>query len=162
MITKYLSIIGAACFFTFVFISCESHEQKADNPSDSASGESLFSMDTNKHTAIPMPRETAPVLKNETLSDWEKFKMETEKKIVANENKIKEIKSIPNENAQLFRKVSSLEKDNNGLRKQLDDYNLEEKARWEKFKLQMNRDVSDIGNELKDMKSNAKGTAVTK
>ena len=143
------------------FVSCESHEQKAD-VSDSSIVKSILPIDTNSNTLIEAPKKADPIMKNETLSDWEKFKIETEKKIVANENKIKEIKSIPNENAQLFRKVSSLEKDNNDLRKQMDDYNLDEKARWGKFKLKMNQDVTDIGNELSDMKPSTKATSAVK
>lgn len=162
MKTKDFLGIVTVLFSFMVFVSCESHEQKADEESDSTSGKSILANDTSKKQIIQVQKKTEPSVKNESLTDWEKFKIETEKKIVVNENKIKEIKSVPNENVQYFRKVANLEKDNNDLRKQMDDYRTEEKARWEKFKSQMNQDVSDIGKELGEMKVSSKGVAAAK
>ena len=48
----------------------------------------------------------------------------------------------------------SLEKDNNDLRKNMDQYKEEVKVMWENFKTKMNHDVNEIHIELKDIKLN--------
>ena len=88
----------------------------------------------------------------EHLTEWDKFKSETEKKILLNEDLIKEIKGKSNANAKLLKTMVSLEKDNNDLRKNMDQYKEEVKVMWENFKTKMNHDVNEIHIELKDIK----------
>jgi len=142
-----------SCFSAIILISCESHEQKADEVFEHVKEEKMMSKDSaiiNK--ALLPPDKTDPLKKNEYVDEWTKFKMETEKKIVANENLIKEIKTIPNASAKLLKQVTSLEQDNNALRKEMDVYKEEAKLMWENFKTQINHDVNEIGIELKDIK----------
>ncbi|MDP1745763.1 MAG: hypothetical protein Q8L90_09310, partial [Bacteroidota bacterium] len=103
-----------------------------------------------------VPTKVEVVIKNESVDEWKKFKFETEKKILVNENKIKEIKGIPDSNTKLYRQVTTLEKNNNDLRKQMDEYNEEMKVKWESFKVKINHDVKEIGIELQDIQVNNK------
>ena len=79
-----------------------------------------------------------------------------EKKILSNENKINQIKSIPGANAKLLRNVAGLEKDNNDLKRMMDEYNEEIKVKWENFKTKMTHNVNEIDIELKDLAINNK------
>lgn len=153
----FLSSTIISCFSAIILFSCESHEQKADEVFEQVKVERMMSKDTaiiNK--ALQPPEKTDPLKKNEYIDEWTKFKMETERKIVANENLIKEIKTIPNASAKLLKEVTSLEQENNDLRKEMDVYKEEAKVLWENFKTQINHDVNKIGIDLKDIKINNK------
>lgn len=154
MNTKFIT----GCFLVMMLASCQSHEQKADDAFDVVKQDKMLLKDSNMSSKeiIQEPKKIEFVKKSETPDEWTKFKFETEKKILTNEKKIKEIKSIPNANAKLLRKVTNLEKDNNNLRRQMDEYKEEVKVKWENFKVKMNHDVNEIGIELKDMTVNNK------
>ena len=141
-----------------ILVSCASHGQKGDDAFERVKEEKMLPKDSNaiSKEIIEEPKKIEPIKKNETQDEWTKFKIETEKKIISNENKIKAIKIIPNTNAKLLRKVTSLEKDNNDLRRQMDEYKEEVKAKWENFKATMNHDINEIDIELKDMTVNNK------
>jgi hypothetical protein len=96
------------------------------------------------------------VKKIETQDEWTKFKNEVEKKIHLNENKIKEIKGLPNTNAALLRKVTNLEKDNNDLKLRMDEYKEEMKVKWEMFQAAMNHIINEIDIELNTLKTDNK------
>lgn len=160
MITKtnFITLIIAGLFSATILISCESHEQKADDAFELVKEEKMLSSDINIDSPIVIQEsiKTDLVKKNDSPDEWTLFKVETEKKIFSNESKIKEIKGIPNADTKLFRRVASLEKDNNDLRIKMDEYKGEEKARWENFKTMVNHDANEIGIELKDIKINNK------
>jgi len=155
-IKEEITTMFFTCFYLFILVSCESHEQKADDAFDIVKAEKLRIKDTivieNK-----IPETSTKVFSvKEIESDWSKFKNEIEKKIFLNENIIKEIKSNPNVNAKLLKKVTSLEQDNNELRKKMDQYKEEVEVMWENFKTEINHSVNDIGIELKDITVNTK------
>jgi len=141
-----------------ILASCESREQKPDDAFEHVKEEKMISKDTTSVSKeiVDEPIKKEPIKKIENIDEWTKFKMETEKKIVANEKKIKQIKEIPNSNSKLLRKVTGLEQDNNDLRKQMDEYNEEVKLKWENFKMTMNHNVNEIDIELKDLTVNNK------
>lgn len=164
MNTNFTSMIITGCFSAMILVSCESHEQKADDAFERVKEEKMMSKDSNS-ISKEIIQEPKFVTKNASLNgevgqenpdEWAKFKMETENKILANENKIKEIKGIPNTNAKLLKKVTFLEKDNNDLRRQMNEYSKEMKSKWENFKAKMNQDVNEIGIQLKDLTINDK------
>ncbi len=156
--SNFITPLMMACFTALILASCESHEQKTDAAYERVKVEKLASKDT---VDIGMPvieeeKKTFPVKKIEVVDEWIKFKLETEKKIIANENKIKEIKSIPNANTKLLKKAAHLEKGNNDLRRQMNEYNEEVKVKWESFKTAVNHNVNEISIELKDIASSNK------
>lgn len=161
------AITIATGFLSLLFLtSCQSHEQNTDEAFESFKEGKLMSeandsssKETNdkliKTDTIKTGKIKTEIIK-ENQNEWEKFKLEIEKKILVNKNKIKEIKNIPGADTKLLRKVSSLEKDNNNLRKKMDEYKEEEKMHWENFKTMMDHNVNDIGIELKDITTNNK------
>jgi len=152
------SIIISCCFSLIVFVSCESPEQKTDNAFELVKEEKMMAKDSFivEKEINKVPTKVEVVIKNESVDEWKKFKFETEKKILVNENKIKEIKGIPDSNTKLYRQVTTLEKNNNDLRKQMDEFNEEMKVKWESFKVKINHDVNEIGIELQDLQVNNK------
>lgn len=141
-----------------IFVSCESPEQKTDEAFEHVKEEKMMAKDSfiAEKEITKVQTKVEIVMKNESVDEWKKFKLETEKRILTNENKIKEIKGIPDSNTKLYRQVTTLEKDNNDLRRQMDEYNEEMKVKWESFKVKINHDVNEIGIELQDIQVNNK------
>lgn len=155
---NFTSIIISCCFSLMIFVSCESLEQKTDDAFELVKEEKMMAKDSfiAEKEITKVPTKVEVVTKNESVDEWKKFKFETEKRIHINENKIKEIKGIPDSNTKLYRHVATLEKDNNDLRRQMDEYNEEMKVKWESFKVKINHDVNEIGIELQDIQVNNK------
>ena len=149
---NFILIIG--CSLLTGVVSCESHEQKADEAFEMIKEEKKLTKDTllTIQDITVEEKKTDVVKEKEHLTEWDKFKSETEKKILLNEDLIKEIKGKSNANAKLLKTMVSLEKDNNDLRKNMDQYKEEVKVMWENFKTKMNHDVNEIHIELKDIK----------
>lgn len=152
--SNFILIIG--CSLLTGVVSCESHEQKADEAFEMVKEEKKLTKDTllTIQDITVEEKKTDVVKEKEHLTEWDKFKSETEKKILLNEDLIKEIKGKSNANAKLLKTMVSLEKDNNDLRKNMDQYKEEAKVMWENFKTKMNHDVNEIHIELKDIKLN--------
>jgi hypothetical protein len=152
---KIITLIIILCSFNLmILVSCESHDKKTDDAFEHIKKEKNTPKDSIK--IIKESPKVTLVKRNENPNEWTIFKVETEKKILFNETKIKEIKNIPNADASLNRKVMSVEKNNRDLKRQLEKYQEEEKVKWEKFKLKMNQDMNEIDFALKDMIINGK------
>lgn len=144
-------IINSLLSFT-LFCSCESHEQKADDAFENFKEDKMNLKDTIIIEKL-VPSTENQINKIEKLSEFEKFKKEIEKKVLANENKIKTIKLTPNPNSKLFKRVLSLENDNKNLKNQFDLYQEELKKNFETFKNKLNLDVNEIDSELTALSS---------
>lgn len=151
-----LKAIALGCICLMFLLSCTQHEQKADDAFDRLKKEKLRTKDSVVITEEPMlePKKNVVVKKAESPDEWTKFKIETESKIIANESKIRELKGNPNSKAKLLKKIATIEKHNNDLRKQMDVYNEDVKVMWENFKVKMRHDVNEIEIDLKDLKIN--------
>lgn len=142
-----------ACFVLIILASCESHDQKHNDAFDRFKKEKMTSTDSieNIKEISKIENKTEPLKTTENTDEWVKFKNETEKKILANENKIKRIKQTPEANVRLFKKIIRLEKDNDDLRLQLKVYEEEVKVNLEKFKEKINLKAKEIDTKLKDI-----------
>lgn len=154
--THFISISILSCFCGILVISCESHEQKADHAFELVKEEKMMFPDSANidQEIIEEPTKVAFVKKNETLDEWNIFRVEVEKKIRTNELAIKEIKNMSNADLKLLKKMTSIEQDNNDVIKKMDEYKEEEKVRWENFKTTINHNTQEISIELKDIKLN--------
>lgn len=154
--SNFTLMIVACCFSLQILTSCQSHEQKIDDAFEIVKQEKLISKDSvlDSVEIILETKKIEQVKIIDNVDDWSKFKTETEKKIITNEKKIKELKSIPNTDSKLLKKITNLEKDNNDLRKKMNVYKEEQKVQWENFKTMMNHDVNEIDIELKDISLN--------
>lgn len=146
MKTKLISVLTISFLSLLIFVSCESHEQQAD-AFDQLKEEKMTAPEKEVITA---PQKESFKIEKNPLSEWALFRIETEKKIKVNENKIIEIKSIPNTGAKFLRRVVDLEKENNALRQKMDIYQEEEKVRLATFKSELNKEIGAISIELTD------------
>ncbi|MBK9248301.1 MAG: hypothetical protein IPM69_09385 [Ignavibacteria bacterium] len=160
----------AACFVAVLFISCESHEQKADDAFERVKVEKKIDQDSGGADVViqqPIIQEIkipevasldvkSPEIKIINQDEWSKFRADTEKKIAINESKIKVIKSNPSTSPKMLEELSSKEKDYNDLRRKLDEYSLEMKENLGKFKVKMNHEVNEISIDLNDLTVNNK------
>ncbi|MBI3235532.1 MAG: hypothetical protein HYZ42_16080 [Bacteroidetes bacterium] len=89
--------------------------------------------------------------KPDEADEWSLFQLETEKKIEANKATIKAMRELPNAGDKLIKRITKLERDNNALMREMDEYKEDVKVRWENFKLTLNHDVNQIQIELKDL-----------
>lgn len=155
---NFISIILTGCLSVMIITSCGSHVKKTDDAFDLVKKDRMMTKDSSfvSEKVIQESMKTEPVKKIETQDEWTKFKLETEKKIRSNEDKIKQIKALPNGNASLRRKLASLEKDNNDMRIRMDEYKEEVKAKWEMFQASMNHNVNEIDIELNAIKADNK------
>lgn len=150
---NFISVGLKTCLSIIIFASCESHEQKSNDAFDRFKEEKMTSKDCVLVT-VDAPKEIAkvePIKLNECPDEWIKFKNETEKKIVLNENRIKKIKQTPAANIKLFKKIVRLEKENADLRIQLKKFEEEVKINFEKFKLEIKGEEADLDTKLKDI-----------
>jgi hypothetical protein len=92
----------------------------------------------------------------DSVSDYQKFKKESELKIKNNEKsiadlKVKHSKMSEKENAVYQKKVSDLELKNQNLNKKLVGYkNDESQDKWVSFKAEFKHDMDELGKALKD------------
>jgi hypothetical protein len=158
---RSLSFYTITSLFLIAISSCHSHEQKPDDAFENIKEQKKLNKDSvppvpeiisdQKKTEIISSQKKTEVVPKSENQDWVSFRMGMEEKIIMNTLKIKSLKAAPESNTKQLRKVARLEKNNTDLRKQMDDYAADAKARQEKFRTSMNQDVNDIGTELKDM-----------
>ncbi len=155
---KLIPAIIIGCFLTLIITACESREQKTDDAFDRVKKEKMSFNDSNSvDRAMLQEQNKVEIFKaTKKLDEWVVFKIEMEKKLLTNENKIEKIKGIPNTGNKLSRKITSLETANRDLRIQMDEYKKETKAKWESFRAKINQDVDKIDIELKDIILNDK------
>jgi hypothetical protein len=149
---NFISLCIKVCLL-IILVSCESQEQKSNEAFDQFKEEKLMLKDcvlTNTDTFQRM-KASLPVKVNECENEWTKFSCEIENKIILNENKIKKLKQTPNADIKLFKKIVRLEKDNDELNTQLNEYEKEVKENLKKFKEKVDLKLNDIDTQLKDI-----------
>lgn len=92
----------------------------------------------------------------EYMVDMAKYKTETAEKIAANEVIIKDFNAritSQKKDAQVEykQKIAELEQKNTDMKKKMDDYKLDGKENWEKFKTEFNHDMDELGKAFKDL-----------
>ena len=148
-----LSVTIKACLLLTIFSSCQLQEKKSSDAFDRFKEDKM----TKKDCVLITPDEPKIIVKAvplkvaESQDEWTRFKNEIEKKILANENRIKKIKQTPDANVKLFKKATHLEKENEELKIQLTEYEVEVKLNLKKFKEKVNVQVKDIDDKLNDI-----------
>ncbi len=141
---------------SIILVSCESHEQKADDAFEYIRQEKVKKdSDLAVIEVVNVEKEKSkPIIQKTQIDEWTKFKNEVEKKIVLNDLQIAELKSSLNASTKFKKRITSLEIENKDLIKKMDEYKEAEKVKWENFKTDINHQVNTIGIDLNDMKSN--------
>ena len=151
---KYISMILTTCLFVLLISACGSHEEKADEAFDLVKKEKMMSADTTNLSEVIIQQPGGTDLLNRTvnLDEWAKYRIEIERKIHSNGNKIKAIKDISYTNDSLLLKITGLENENNYLIIKMDQFNEEVKLKREQFKVSMNQNLNKIRIELNTMR----------
>lgn len=147
------------CTSAVMFVSCESKEQSSDFAYDRVKEEKMMSNDNlnyedgiaiDSNSKIQETKFISPQIysKKTNIDQWIKFKTETENKLLSNERQIQKIKNNTNSNAKQLKKALNLEEDNNDLKKQLDEFNLERKSMLEKCMIRIDKDMLDLTSKL--------------
>lgn len=92
----------------------------------------------------------------EYMADMEKYRAETAEKVAANEVIIKDFNAriaSRKQDAQVEykQKIAELELKNTDLKKKIDNYKQDGKENWEKFKIEFNRDMEELGKAFEDL-----------
>jgi len=138
---------------SITFVSCESHEQKADEAFNDFRDKKTKTIDSvivyrdTSKTVI-----TKPDKKLEKIEECVKFKNDLEEKVKLNDITIKKIKAYQDLNPKSFRKIANLEFVNSQLLKQISDYQEEAKKNWLLFEEKLTKEAKDLDIELKKYK----------
>lgn len=92
-------------------------------------------------------------------SEYTKFKIESEQRMVDNEKQIAELKAHKEKlkkeaKADYDKAIADLELKNSTLRFKLNEYKEDGKDKWESFKREFNHDMDELGKALKDLTQN--------
>lgn len=138
-----------------ILSSCQSTEKKLDDAFDMVKKEKIDSGSSTIviKNVVEEPKQSVQIIKNTNEDEWKLFKLEMEKKIKLNETLIIGLKKATDSNSKTQRKIISLEKENDNLRRQMDDYHEAIKVEWENFKTKLDHQANQIAIELKDIKS---------
>lgn len=90
------------------------------------------------------------------LADMEVYRQENAAKIESNNRSIAAFHArVASEKAETRadyqRKIAELEQMNTDMKKRVDEYKADGKDNWEKFKVEFNRDMDELGNAFKDL-----------
>jgi hypothetical protein len=122
-----------------IFISCKSAAQKET---------------TAKENVIEANQDLKDS-KVDNANEWLAFKADSEAKILNNETRIAELKVRMNKPGNTFdglyrTRIEKLESKNSELKSRIKNYNGNE-TEWKTFKSDFNRDMNEIGNNIKDL-----------
>ena len=92
----------------------------------------------------------------EYIADIVRYRKETADRIAENERSISAFNArIENEKqdvkADYKKKIAALEKKNSDMKKKMDDYKIEGKDNWNKFKTEFSHDMDEMGQAFKDL-----------
>ena len=139
---KKSTLVLAACSLVagVIMTSCTSSATKVDNAQDKVI---QANKDLNKAN-------------QEYLEDITSYRLETEKRIEANDESITEFKAkIAHDKkaikAENKKKLAELEQKNQEMKRKLNDYKAEGKEKWIQFKSEFNHDMDELGHAFKDL-----------
>ncbi len=146
---KILFTIAVAITFTTgtILTGCQSSAQKEDAAEQKVEDakEDLKDVQQDANTEAQ---------KVATAEEWKAFRSETEIKIQNNQKRIDDLRVQLNKPGKTLdplyaKRIETLENENNELRMRMDNYE-KSQTDWEKFKMEFNHDLDELGRSLKD------------
>lgn len=146
---KILFTIAVAITFTTgtILTGCQSSEQKEDAAEQKVEDakEDLKDVQQDANTEAQ---------KVATAEEWKAFRSDTEVKIQNNQKRIDDLRVQLNKPGKTLdplyaKRIETLENENNELRMRMDNYE-KSQSDWEKFKMEFNHDMDELGRSLKD------------
>ncbi len=133
------SIVIIAILAGTIFTSCKSAAQK----------------ETTAKQNVAEAKQDLKDTKASNAAEWKEFKAEAQAKILDNESRIAELRVKMNKPGNTFdglyrTRIEKLEAKNTELKSKLNNYDGNE-TEWKTFKSDFNRDMNEIGNNIKDL-----------
>jgi len=141
-------VIASTLFLTVTILSgCQSSGTKVENAEDKVQDAKNDLADSQRNLYA---------IRLDTISNYEQFKIEAEKILIAQEKNIAEFKArIAKEKkeniADYEKKLIELEDKNSDLKKKLADLKDDGQDKWSSFKAEFNRDIDELGKAFKDL-----------
>ena len=141
-------VIASTLFLTVTILSgCQSSGTKVENAEDKVQDAKNDLADSQRNLYA---------IRLDTISNYEQFKIEAEKILIAQEKNIAEFKArIAKEKkeniADYEKKLIELEDKNSDLKKKLADLKDDGQDKWISFKAEFNRDIDELGKAFKDL-----------
>ena len=152
MKNSILYYAGIILLTATTIIGCQSSEEKIENAEDKVQEAKVDLADS---------KEDLYQVKLDTISNYEQFKIEAEKIIIAQEKNMADFKaglaSTKKEiDSEYDKKLLALENKNNELKEKLAYYKDDGQDKWIEFKNEFNHDMDELGKAFKDLTVNNK------
>ena len=141
-------VIASTLFLTVTILSgCQSSATKVENAEDKVQDAKNDLADSQRNLYA---------IRLDTISNYEQFKIEAEKILIAQEKNITDLKArLASEkkviNADYDKKLAELENKNSELERKLADYKDDGQDKWNSFKAEFNHDIDELGKAFKDL-----------
>ncbi|WP_309608239.1 hypothetical protein [Flavobacterium sp.] len=142
-----ISILAIALLMSgSIFTSCKSAVQK-----EAAARQNVDNAKEN----VTEANEDLKNQQQDNEADWKVFKAESEAKILANEQQIEQVKVKMNKPSSTFdgiyrTRIEKLEASNVDLKSRINNYDANQTG-WDVFKKDFNRDMDELGKNIKDV-----------
>jgi predicted RNase H-like nuclease (RuvC/YqgF family) len=130
-----------------ILSSCQSSAKKVENAEDKLQ---------NAKNETKEAQSELNKVRNDSITEYQQFKKESEERIIANDKSIAEFKaklaSMKKESRSDYEKViAGLEQKNSDLKKKLENFKDEGQENWKSFKNEFNHDMDELGEALKNL-----------
>jgi uncharacterized protein YpmB len=145
---KSIIILGSTLILTVIIITgCFSSSTKIKNAEDKVQEAKMDLAEAKTDLFL---------IKLDTISNYDQFKMEAEKLVIAQEKSMEEFKAwFESEkkgmDAEHEKRLAIMENKNNELKTKLADFKEDGQGTWIAFRNEFNRDMNELGNSLKDL-----------
>ncbi|MFN3916155.1 MAG: hypothetical protein ACK4K0_00310 [Flavobacteriales bacterium] len=146
--------IARAMGIAVIVASCSSPAQNAENNvTEARENQSRDQQEENRNRT--QQEQDRNRIQQEYADDVSQFRLETDRKILANEKEISDInekikKNKSDQRAEYEKQVAVLEQKNKDQKKKLNDYKTDSNEDWESFKIEFNKDMDELGLALKN------------
>jgi len=129
-----------------IFTGCVSPSQKLKNAEDKV---------IDSKNAVLDARSELNQAYQDSITEYQQFKIESENRIIANEKSIEELRvkivSANEENKVLYQtKLADLQKRNSELKIKLTEYKADNTNKWKEFKTEFKNDMDELGKAFSD------------
>ena len=152
---KAISILAISIFIAgTVSVGCQSTDKKADVTEENNQEVQKDAMNAEYDAAVQEQKAA-------NAGEWQDFKDKTNAAIEANEIRIAELKvkmkhTEKSIDATYSKNIEILEQRNKDLKVRMDNFKNDAKSDWESFKRELDHDVNELDQALKDFRVNNK------
>jgi predicted small secreted protein len=148
---KSISIVAITVLMAgTILTSCQTSANKVKNAEDKLNKEKVDVLEA---------KQDLDQIRKDSITDYNKFKMESEEKINGYEKRIAELKTKiateKKEDKSAYEKqLAQLEKKNSEMKEKLVNYKEEGQEKWVSFKNEFNHDMDELGKAFNDLTKN--------